>query len=86
MEPGRDTAVIFAELIGAAELYAHAKDAAAAHEAIAACAELAQAAVVTRARVVKQVAAGSSSSPTARIPRRAPRSRCRSRRASFQRR
>ncbi|HEX2332974.1 MAG TPA: adenylate/guanylate cyclase domain-containing protein [Burkholderiales bacterium] len=56
MEPGRDTAVIFAELIGAAELYAHAKDAAAAHEAIAACAEkLAQAAVVTRARVVKRI-------------------------------
>jgi class 3 adenylate cyclase len=56
MEPGRDTAVIFAELIGAAELYAHAKDAAAAHEAIAACAEkLAQAAAATRARVVKRI-------------------------------
>jgi len=55
MESGRDTAVIFAELIGAAELYAHAGDAAA-HEAIAACAErLAQAAAATRARVVKRI-------------------------------
>ena len=56
MESGRPTAVIFAELIGAAELYAHANDAAAAHEAISACAEkLGQAAVATRARVVKRI-------------------------------
>jgi len=55
MDSGRDTAVIFAELIGAPELYAHAGDAAA-HEAIAACAEkLGQAAEATRARVVKRI-------------------------------
>lgn len=55
MDSGRPTAVIFAELIGAAELYAHANDAAA-HEAISAYADkLAQAAVATRARVVKRI-------------------------------
>jgi class 3 adenylate cyclase len=55
MDSGRETAVIFAELIGAAELYAHAGDAAA-HEAIAACAEkLGQAVAATRARVVKRI-------------------------------
>lgn len=55
MDAGRETAVIFAELIGAAELYAHAGDAAA-HEAIAACVEkLAQAAAAARSRVVKRI-------------------------------
>ncbi|HEU4923903.1 MAG TPA: hypothetical protein VFT23_12615, partial [Burkholderiales bacterium] len=55
MDSGRPTAVIFAELIGAAELYAHANDAAA-HEAISAYADkLGQAAVATRARVVKRI-------------------------------
>ena len=55
-EAGRDTAVIFAELIGAAELYAHAKDAAAAHEAVSACVEhLGKAVAATRARVVKRI-------------------------------
>lgn len=55
MDSGRPTAVIFAELIGAGELYAHANDAAA-HEAISAYAEkLAQAALATRARVVKRI-------------------------------
>jgi class 3 adenylate cyclase len=55
MDSGRPTAVIFAELIGAAELYAHANDAAA-HEAISACADkLGQAAAATRARVVKRI-------------------------------
>lgn len=55
-EAGRDTAVIFAELIGAAELYAHAKDSAAAHEAVSACVEhLGKAVAATRARVVKRI-------------------------------
>jgi adenylate cyclase len=55
MEPGRDTAVIFAELIGAAELYARAGDAAA-HEAIARCMEkLGAAAASSGARVVKRI-------------------------------
>lgn len=56
MDAGRETAVIFAELIGAAELYAHAKDADAAHEAISACVEqLGNAVAATRARVVKRI-------------------------------
>jgi adenylate cyclase len=55
MEPGRETAVIFAELIGAVELYAHAGDAAA-HEAIARCMEkLGKAAAASGARVIKRV-------------------------------
>jgi adenylate cyclase len=56
MEPGgRETAVIFAELIGAAELYARAGDVAA-QEAIAECfRRLEEAAAATRARVVKRV-------------------------------
>ena len=56
MDPGRETAVIFAELIGAAELYAHVKDADAAHEAISACIDkLGDAVDSTRARVVKRI-------------------------------
>ena len=55
MEPGgRETAVIFAELIGAAELYARAGDAAA-QEAIAHCFDqLEEVAAASRARVVKR--------------------------------
>lgn len=57
MEPGRETAVIFAELIGAAELYARAGDAAA-HEAIARSLEkLGEAAASSGARVVKRIGA-----------------------------
>lgn len=57
MEPGRDTAVIFAELIGAAELYGSAGDGAA-QEAIARCIEkLGQAAASSGARVVKRIGA-----------------------------
>ena len=55
MEQGRETAVIFAELIGAAELYVRAGDAAG-QEAIARCFEvLEKAAVANKARVVKRV-------------------------------
>jgi class 3 adenylate cyclase len=55
MDPGRETAVIFAELIGAAELYARAGDTAA-HETIARCLEtLGQAAASSGARVVKRI-------------------------------
>jgi adenylate cyclase len=55
MEPGRDSAILFAELIGAAELYARAGDAAA-HEAIARCADrLEQAAEASGAHVVKRM-------------------------------
>ena len=55
MEPGRETAVIFAELIGAAELYARAGDAAA-QEAIARAFEkLEQTAGSHKARIVKRV-------------------------------
>jgi len=55
MEPGRETAVIFAELIGAAELSARA-GAGAAHEAIAGCAQkLGEAAAASGARVVKRI-------------------------------
>jgi len=55
MEPGRETAVIFAELIGAAELYARAGDAAA-HESISRCIEkLGQTAESVNARVVKRI-------------------------------
>jgi adenylate cyclase len=55
MEPGRETAVIFAELIGAAELYARVGDAAA-HEAIARCVEtLGQAAQSSGGRVIKRI-------------------------------
>ena len=54
-EPGRETAVMFAELIGAAELYARAGDAAA-HEAIEPCLEkLQQTAASVKARVVKRI-------------------------------
>lgn len=57
MEPGRETAVIFAELIGAAELYGSAGDGAA-QEAIARCIEkLGQAAASSGARVVKRIGA-----------------------------
>jgi adenylate cyclase len=55
MEPARETAVIFAELIGAAELYARAGDAAA-HEAIGRCMEkLGEAAASSGARVIKRI-------------------------------
>jgi len=55
MEPGRETAVIFAELIGSVELYARAGDAAA-HEAIGRCMEkLSEAATSSGARVIKRV-------------------------------
>ena len=55
MEPGRETAVIFAELIGAAELYARAGDAPA-QEVIARCFDrLAQAATSQAARVIKRI-------------------------------
>jgi len=55
MEPGRETAVIFAELIGAAELYAREGDAAA-HQAISHCVEkLEQTAAGAGARVVKRI-------------------------------
>ncbi len=55
MEPGRETAVIFAELIGATELYARAGDTAA-HEAIAGCAgRLGEAASSSGARVIKRI-------------------------------
>src|SRR5687768_17427179 len=55
MEPDRKTAVIFAELIGAAELYASAGDAAA-HETVARCMEkLDRAAAASGARVIKRV-------------------------------
>jgi adenylate cyclase len=55
MEPGRETAVIFAELIGAAELYARAGDAAA-HETIGRWMEkLGEAAAVSGARVIKRL-------------------------------
>jgi adenylate cyclase len=54
-QEGRETAVIFAELIGAAELYARAGDAKA-QEAIARCFQrLEQVAQTQRARVVKRV-------------------------------
>jgi adenylate cyclase len=54
MEPGRNNAVLFAELIGAAELYASA-GAAGAHEAIAHCAgRLGQAAASCDARMIKR--------------------------------
>ncbi len=55
MEPGRDTAVIFAELIGATELYARAGDTAA-HEAISGYAgKLGEAAASSGARVIKRI-------------------------------
>jgi len=55
MEPGRETAVIFAELIGATELYARAGDAAAT-QSIAGCAEkLGEAAMASGARVIKRI-------------------------------
>ena len=54
-EPSRQAAVMFAELIGAAELYARLGDAAA-HEAIAPCLDtLAEAAASAGARVVKRI-------------------------------
>jgi adenylate cyclase len=55
MESGRETAVIFAELIGTAELYARAGDAAA-QELIARCFEqLERTAQAHKARVVKRI-------------------------------
>src|SRR5687768_16941291 len=55
MEAGRETAVIFAELIGAAGLYARAGDAAA-QDVIAGCFDkLGQAATPNGARVIKRV-------------------------------
>jgi len=55
MEPGRETAVIFAELIGAAELYAREGDAAA-HQAISSSIEkLEQTAAAAGGRVVKRI-------------------------------
>lgn len=56
-EPRREAAVMFAELIGAAELSARAGDAAA-HQAIAPCLDkLDQTAVAANARVVKRIGA-----------------------------
>ena len=53
MEAGRENAVLFAELIGVPELYAHAGDAAA-HETIAQCAaQVAQAAASCGAKTIK---------------------------------
>lgn len=55
MEAGRQRAVIFAELIGAAELYARVGDTGA-HEAISRCIEkLGQTATASSARVVKRI-------------------------------
>ena len=55
MGTGKEAAVLFAELIGAAELYARAGDAAA-HEAITRCVEtLGQSAAASGARVVKRI-------------------------------
>ena len=55
MDPGRDRAIVFAELIGAAELYARIGDTAA-HEAISRCAgKLEEAAAASGARVVKRM-------------------------------
>src|SRR5918996_4306011 len=55
MGTGNEAAVLFAELIGAAELYARAGDAAA-HEAITRCVEtLGQSAAASGARVVKRI-------------------------------
>lgn len=55
MGPGRETAVIFAELIGVPELYARAGDAAA-HEAITGCAgKLEQAVASNGGRIVKRI-------------------------------
>lgn len=54
MAPGRESAIIFAELIGAAELYARAGDAAA-HEAISRCVEYLGKSAASKARVVKRI-------------------------------
>ena len=54
-EKGRETAVIFAELIGAAELYAHAGDVKAQEAIASAFQALEKAAQSNRARVVKRV-------------------------------
>jgi adenylate cyclase len=55
MDPGRETAVIFAELVGAAELYTRVGDAAA-QEMIARCFQaLEQTAQAQRARVMKRI-------------------------------
>ena len=57
MEPGRETAVIFAELLGASELLGRADDAAA-HAAVGeALASLEQVAVASGARVLKRIGA-----------------------------
>ncbi len=57
MEPGRDTAVIFAELLGAAELLGRAEDALA-HAAVGeALANLEQVAASSGARVLKRIGA-----------------------------
>lgn len=55
IEPGRETAVIFAELIGAAELYARAGDAAAQDAVARSFEKLDQAATASGGRVVKRV-------------------------------
>lgn len=57
MGPGREGAVIFAELIGAAELYARAGDAAALEAISSSIEKLGESAAAANARVVKRIGA-----------------------------